>query len=150
MIMLPITTENYMNKRIVELIFELKLVCQSKESYIRDELQLSPSEYRGLLSIKPGEIKSCLQLAELMGLSKSRGSRVIDKLIEHGYLKEAKRDKDKRVYNVTLTQKGQNAIKKINSIMNECERSILKNVPAEELQNFTKTLHKISEIIKPA
>jgi DNA-binding MarR family transcriptional regulator len=139
-----------MNKGIVNLIFELKFTCQAKEESIREELKLSPSEYRGLLSISPGEIKSCMQMSNMMGLSKSRGSRVIDKLIEHGYLTEAEADSDKRVYNVKLTLKGQNAIKRINAVMSECERAILKNVPAEELQKFTKTLHKISEIVKPA
>lgn len=138
-----------MNKGIVELIFELKFTCQAKEESIREELKLSPSEYRGLLSINPGEVKSCMQMSNMMGLSKSRGSRVIDKLIENGYLTEAKGEDDKRIYNVKLTSKGQNAIKRINAVMSECERAILKNVPADELHNFTKTLHKISEIITP-
>lgn len=138
-----------MNKGIVELIFELKFTCQAKEESIREELKLSPSEYRGLFSINPGEVKSCMQMSEMMGLSKSRGSRVIDKLIEHGYLTEAKGDDDKRIYNVKLTVKGQNAIKRINAVMSECERAILKNVPADELHSFTKTLHRISEIISP-
>ncbi len=138
-----------MNKGIVELIFELKFTCQAKEESIREELKLSPSEYRGLLSIYPGEVKSCMQMSEMMGLSKSRGSRVIDKLIENGYLTEAKGDDDKRIYNVKLTVKGQNAIKRINAVMSECERAILKNVPSDELYSFTKTLHRISEIISP-
>jgi len=136
-----------MNKRIVELIFELKLSCLAKEESIREELELSPAEYRGLISIQPGEIVSCMQLSGDMGLSKSRGSRVIDKLIENGYLKEAKSGGDKRVYNVTLSAKGLNAVKKINRLMGECESAILKNVPKDELSTFTKTLHKISGIL---
>ncbi|MEO8513747.1 MAG: MarR family winged helix-turn-helix transcriptional regulator [Ignavibacteria bacterium] len=138
-----------MNKSIVELIFELKFTCMSKEESIREELKLSPSEYRGLLSINPGVIASCMQMSNTMGLSKSRGSRVIDKLIDSGYLKEAKNDGDQRVFNVKLTAKGLNAIKKINSVMSDCESAILKNIPPGELQLFTKTLHRISEIISP-
>jgi DNA-binding MarR family transcriptional regulator len=138
-----------MNKSIVELIFELKFTCMSKEESIREELKLSPSEYRGLLSINPGEVASCMQMSNTMGLSKSRGSRVIDKLIESGYLKEAKNDGDQRIFNVKLTSKGLNAIKRINSVMSECEHAILKNIPADELHSFTKTLHKISGIISP-
>jgi len=136
-----------MNKRIVELIFELKLTCLAKEESIRAELKLSPAEYRGLISIQPGEVVSCMQLSGDMGLSKSRGSRVIDKLIENGYLKEAKSGGDKRVFNVTLSAKGLNAIKKINRLMGECESAILKNVPKDELSSFTRTLHKITGIL---
>ena len=138
-----------MNKSIVELIFELKFTCMSKEESIREGLKLSPSEYRGLLSINPGEIVSCMQMSSTMGLSKSRGSRVIDKLIDNGFLKEAKNDGDQRIFNVKLTPKGLSAIKKINSVMSECESAILKNIPQGELQTFTKTLHRISEIISP-
>ncbi len=138
-----------MNKSIVELIFELKFTCQSKEESIREDLKLSPSEYRGLLSINPGEIVSCMQMSNTMGLSKSRGSRVIDKLIESGFLKEAENDGDRRVFNVKLTTKGINAIKRINLEMGECEKAILKAIPSGELHTFTKTLHKISEIISP-
>jgi DNA-binding MarR family transcriptional regulator len=84
-----------------------------------------------------------------MGLSKSRGSRVIDKLIASGYLKEAKNNGDQRIFNVKLTPKGLIAIKRINSVMSDCENAILKNIPPAELQTFTKTLHRISEIIRP-
>lgn len=136
-----------MNKRIVELIFELKLTCLAKEESIREKLKLSPSEYIGLLSISPGDVVNCMQFSRSMGLSKSRGSRVIDKLIENGYLKEAKSGGDKRVFNVTLSAKGLNAIKKINRLMGECESAILKNVPKDELSSFTRTLHKITGIL---
>ena len=101
------------------------------------------------LKILPGRVFSCMQLSDEMGLSKSRGSRVIDKLIDNGYVKEAVHSDDKRVFNVTLSQKGLNAIKKINSVMNECELAILKNIPESELKVFTQTLHKITEIVKP-
>ncbi len=138
-----------MNRSIVELIFELKFTCMSKEESIREELNLSPSEYRGLLSINPGEVASCMQMSNTMGLSKSRGSRVIDKLIASGYLKEAKNDGDQRIFNVKLSPKGLIAIKKINSVMSDCENAILKNIPSGELKTFTKTLRKISEIISP-
>ncbi len=145
--MLPIAT-NKMNNNIVKIIFDLKQTCLIKEERIINELKLSPSEYRGLLSVNPGEVVSCMQISNTMGLSKSRGSRVIDKLIDNGFLKEAKIQGDKRVFNVKLTLKGISAVKNINSIMKECENAILKNISSAELAAFTKTLHKISEILR--
>ncbi len=138
-----------MNRSIVEMIFELKFACLSKEESIREKLDLSPAEYRGILSMQPGRAVSCMQLSKVMGLSKSRGSRVVDKLINNGYLKAAKGDEDKRVFNVMLTKSGEKALGEINVLMQECERAILKNVPKGELKTFTQTLHKISEIVKP-
>jgi DNA-binding MarR family transcriptional regulator len=138
-----------MNRSIVEMIFELKFACMSKEESIREKLDISPAEYRGILSLQPGKAVSCMQLSNAMGLSKSRGSRVVDKLIANGYLKEAKKVDDKRVFNIMLTKAGEKALKEINVLMKECETAILKNVPKAELKSFTLTLHKISEIVKP-
>ena len=138
-----------MDKSIVEMIFELKFACMSKEESIREKLDISPAEYRGILSLRPGKVVSCMQLSNAMGLSKSRGSRVVDKLIASGYLKEAKKVDDKRVFNIMLTKAGEKALREINILMKECETAILKNVPKAELKSFTHTLHKISEIVKP-
>ena len=138
-----------MSKSIVKMIFELKFACLSKEESIREKLKLSPAEYRGILSLQPGKIVSCMRLSSAMGLSKSRGSRVVDKLIKNGYLKEAKKEDDKRVFNVKLTRSGEKALKEITILMKECESAILKNVPKSELKTFTQTLHKISEIVRP-
>lgn len=138
-----------MDKSIVEMIFELKFACLSKEESIRDKLGLSPAEYRGIISLQPGEVVSCMRLSNAMGLSKSRGSRVVDKLIKNGYLKEAKKEEDKRIFNVKLTKSGEKALKEISIVMKECESAILKNVPKSELKTFTQTLHKISGIVKP-
>ena len=138
-----------MSDSLINLVFELKIACMAKEENIRGKLKLSPAEYRGILSMKPGEVISCMKLSKAMGLSKSRGSRVVDKLIDNGFLKEAKKNSDKRVFNVKLTGKGIKALIKINSIMQECESTILKNLPKSELKSFTHTLHKISEIVKP-
>lgn len=138
-----------MDKSVVEMIFELKLACLSKEESIRERLGLSPAEYRGILSMQPGRAISCMQLSKAMGLSKSRGSRVVDKLITNGYLKEAKQETDKRVFNVKLTSSGEKALEEISIVMKECESAILKDVPKNELKAFTQTLRKISEIVRP-
>ncbi len=138
-----------MDKSVVEMIFELKLACLSKEESIRERLGLSPAEYRGILSLQPGKAVSCMKLSNAMGLSKSRGSRVVDKLITNGYLKEARKEFDKRVFNVKLTSSGEKVLKEISLVMKECESAILKDVPKNELKAFTQTLRKISEIVRP-
>ncbi|MBZ0202964.1 MAG: MarR family transcriptional regulator [Ignavibacteria bacterium] len=138
-----------MNRSIVELIFELKFACLAKEESIREKLDISPAEYRGIISMQPGKAVSCMELSAAMGLSRSRGSRVVDKLIKNGFLKEAEKSDDKRVFNVILTKAGRKALREINHVMKDCESAILKDLPEKELKSFTLTLHKISEIVKP-
>jgi len=119
----------------------------AKEEKIIKELGLSPAEYRGILSIVPGSEIPCNILSRKMGLSVSRGSRVIDKLINNGYLKEFRSKSDQRVTNLELTLKGIKTQRKIHNLLEDCEQTILKNMTEHELEAFTASLTKISDIL---
>ena len=136
-----------MKKSVINLIFGLKYSCIAKEEKIIRELMLSPAEYRGILSIVPGSEIPCNILSRKMGLSVSRGSRVIDKLINNGYLKENQSKTDQRVTNVELTAKGIKTQRKIHNMLDDCEQMILKNMSETELESFTSSLTKISDIL---
>jgi len=136
-----------MKKNVISMIFDLKFSCLAKEEKIISELGLSPAEYRGILSIVPGSEIPCNILSRKMGLSVSRGSRVIDKLINNGYLKENQSKTDQRVINVELTSKGIKTQRKIHNLLEDCEQMILKNMSETEIESFTASLSKISDII---
>jgi DNA-binding MarR family transcriptional regulator len=136
-----------MKKSIIDLIFQLKSSCLAKEDKIREELRLSPAEFRGLLSMFPGSEIPCNILTKKMGLSVSRGSRIIDKLVKNGYLKENKNDKDGRITKITLTSKGITNQKKIHKILEDCENTILTRVSRSELSILENSLIKLSDIL---
>jgi DNA-binding MarR family transcriptional regulator len=136
-----------MNKNVIDVIFALKSKCCSKEDKIREELKLSPAEFKGLLSIEPGVIVSCKVLSQKMGLSVSRGSRVIEKLMKSGYMEEVKTNGDRRVVNITLTKKGINTQKKIMKILQDCEHKILKNFSKPELESLITSLVKVNKVL---
>lgn len=136
-----------MNKSVINLIFDLKYSCMAKEEKIIRDLNLSPAEYRGILAIVPGSEAQCNILAKKMGLSVSRGSRVINKLINNGYLKEIKSGVDQRVMKVGLTPKGIRTQRKIHNLLEDCEQVILKNLSAVEIESFSASLSKISDIL---
>ena len=136
-----------MKKSVISLIFELKYRCLEKEEKIINELQLSPAEYRAILSLVPGSVVPCSILSKKMGLSVSRGSRVIDKLLNNGYLQEKQSEKDQRVTNVELTPFGVKIQRKIHNLLEDCEHMILKSMSAPELENLTHSLTRISEIL---
>jgi DNA-binding MarR family transcriptional regulator len=136
-----------MNKNVIEVIFALKSKCCSKEEKIREELKISPAEFKGLMSIEPGVIVPCKVLSQKMGLSVSRGSRVIEKLMKSGFLEEVKTSGDRRVMNVTLSKKGINTQKKISKNFQECEHKILKNLTKPELELLITSLIKVNEVL---
>ncbi|MBL8007581.1 MAG: winged helix DNA-binding protein [Ignavibacteria bacterium] len=134
-----------MKQSIVNLIFQLKSVCLSKEENIREELGLSPAEFRGIITLVPDSEVNGSILSRKMGLSVSRGSRVIDKLIENGYLKYSRSSEDKRAITVSLTDKGISVQRRINQIFDECEKSIMKKMSSDEIEIFRNSLSKIGE-----
>jgi len=136
-----------MKKTVIDVIFTLKSKCCSKEDKIREELNVSPAEFKGLMSIEPGMIVPCKILAQKMGLSVSRGSRVIEKLMKSGFLEEVKTSGDRRVMNVTLARKGINTQKRILKILQDCEHKILKNFSKPELESLIASLIKVNEVL---
>ncbi|MFA5403919.1 MAG: hypothetical protein WC358_03185 [Ignavibacteria bacterium] len=136
-----------MNKNIIDIIFALKTKCCSKEDKIREELKLSPAEFKGLKCIEPGVIVPCKVLSQKMGLSVSRGSRVIEKLMNSGYMEEVKTHGDRRVMNVTLAKKGIIIQRKIMKIFQDCEHKILKNFSKPELESLISSLIKVKEVL---
>jgi DNA-binding MarR family transcriptional regulator len=136
-----------MNKNVIEVIFALKTGCCSKEDRIREELKLSPAEFKGIMSVEPGVIVPCKILSQKMGLSVSRGSRVIEKLMKNKYIEEVKTSGDRRVVNVTLAKKGINTQRKIMKILQDCEHKILKNFSKTELESLIASLIKVNEVL---
>ena len=136
-----------MNKRIIDFIFEMKSGCSEKELNIREKLKLSPAEFRGILVLSPKVIISCKVLAKKMGLSVSRGSRVVEKLMKNGYLKEENNPEDRRVLNVTLAKKGIKTREKISEMLDECENAIYKKMSKSELETLVISLAKINDVL---
>ncbi|MGD9347679.1 MAG: MarR family transcriptional regulator, partial [Candidatus Aminicenantes bacterium] len=74
------------DEQLVDILSELRKKCSDNEERIRISLDLSEAEYNGLLCLNNDEKVTCQEFSERMGLSVSRGSRVIDMLFEKGYL----------------------------------------------------------------
>jgi DNA-binding MarR family transcriptional regulator len=135
-----------MAERIFDIITNLKKKCLDKEESIQKEYLLSPAEYNGLLSVIPDEIYSCNQFSKKLGLSVSRSSRVLEKLIRNGYLKGIINDEDRRVLKVSLTEKGIITRNKINKRLEECEKDIISKLQKSELYLLESTLNKLSDV----
>jgi DNA-binding MarR family transcriptional regulator len=134
--------------RIIDLVIALKHSCMTKEDSIREEFVLSPAEYRGILSINPGEVVKGSELSEKMGLSVSRGSRVIEKLTQKGYLKRTGDSNDRRCLTIALADKGQKVKIKIDKMLEQCEREFQSKIPKTEMKSFINSLDKLTSILE--
>lgn len=135
-----------MEEKIFDIVTNLKNKCLEREERIQKEYLLSPAEYNGLISVEPEVIYSCNELSKKLGLSTSRSSRVLERLIKNGYFKGVKFKEDRRVMKVTLTDKGKTIQKKIYRKLEECEKEITSKLQKSELLLLGNTLNKLSEI----
>jgi DNA-binding MarR family transcriptional regulator len=134
--------------RIIDLVIALKHSCLVKEDSIREEFSLSPAEYRGILSINQGEAVKGIELSEKMGLSVSRGSRVIEKLTKKGYLKRTGNSNDRRCLTIALADKGLKVKNKIDKMLDQCEQEFESRIPKSEIKSFINSLDKLTAILQ--
>jgi len=134
--------------KILEAITLLKNSCVLNDERIRNEIKLSPAEFNGIMSLENDEKITCQALSGKMGLSVSRGSRVISKLLEKGYFRDEQLEKDKRCSMISLSKEGVKAKQKINDILESCENKITSKLNEKEIEEMKKCLQKLIELMR--
>jgi len=135
-----------MEEKLIDLIIELKKGCMEDEKQIRTLCNVSLTEYKALLEIKTTEIITCNVLSEKMGLSISRGSRIIDSLVRKGYLLRTINPEDRRSFVLSLSSKGIKIRKQIEQERNNCEYRLRKNLSVREVGLIKEGLELIAKV----
>lgn len=135
------------NESLIDLLYGLKARCVITELDIMTETGLSPAEYNGLAAMEPGEMVCGSTVSQKMNLSPSRASRVIDKMVQHGYIHRETDTVDRRKCNITLADKGLEVKKKIKKLRTSCEARLRKHLSEQEIQDFSQTLKKIVAVM---
>ena len=129
-----------MTERIIDLIVKLKKKCALKEEDIQQEYDLSQTEYRGVVIINSGEKLTCSEFSQRMGLSPSRGSRIIEKMFEKGLINYENVPGDRRAHCVSLTAKGRKVKRKVELKKDECEQAIREHYTEQQVGELRETL----------
>jgi len=138
--------DNKMEEKLIDLIIELKKGCMEDEKQIRTLCNVSLAEYKAILEIKTTEIITCNVLSEKMGLSISRGSRIIDSLVRKGYLLRTINPEDRRSFVLSLSSKGIKIRKQIEQERNNCEYRLRKNLSVREVGLIKEGLELIAKV----
>ena len=129
-----------MNDRIIDLIVELKKKCAVKEEDIQQEFDLSQAEYRGVVTIDADEKIACSEFSQRMNLSPSRGSRIIEKMIDKGFINYGNVPSDRRTHLISLTPKGRRVKRKVDQKKDECEQAIRDHYSDTQIDALKKSL----------
>jgi len=138
--------DNKMEKKLVDLILELKKGCMEDEKQIRTLCSVSLAEYKAVMEIKTTERITCNVLSKKMGLSLSRGSRIIDGLVRKKYLIRTTNPEDRRSFVLSLSSKGVKIKEDIERERNNCEKRIREKLSTKEFDLIKEGLELVTKI----
>ena len=125
------------------MIYELKKKCSQADQQLMLDLKISQSELLFFSALDNCQVISSPELARNMGLSLSRISRIVDKLVVNGYLDRNTDTTDRRTIRLCLTAKGKAIRNKIDKSRNECEERLLEIIPSSDIRQFEKLFSEI-------
>jgi len=84
-------------------------------------------------------------LAETLNIDKATSARAIKKLEEQGYVTRKRDEKDRRNYNIYLTEKAKKLQPTIKTILQQWTEQLLQDITKKEEQYLFTILEKISK-----
>lgn len=118
---------------------EMKL----KENNLED---LIPSHGNILTALYENDEKLTMkQIAEIIGKDKSTITPLVNKLVDLGYIKKEKKELDKRVTYIILTERGKEIETKFNAISKEVSMTAYNGFSAEEKEIFLDLLKRLNK-----
>lgn len=128
---------------IMGIVYEMKKKCANVDQRLMDELNLSQSEYLFFSSLDNCQVINSNELSRSMGLSASRVSRVVEKLVVNGFLDRNPDSSDRRAIILCLTSRGKEIKAMIDRGRLKCEEQLLQVIPAEEVEKLREIIGKI-------
>ena len=133
--------------RLRYLIKEISRRCGKQDDELCNGIGLNVSESNVISSFgKKSEITSS-ELADNLDISNSRITRIIDGLIEKKLVKRNYSSEDRRIINLTLSEKGIEKSRLLENKFCKCYEGITRKVNNKDLINIIESLEKLLKIM---
>ena len=126
--------------KLINIIYFLSDKCSEHRKRHLEDLSLSKAEFNGLICMDKNQKITCKDFSERMGLSLSRGSRIIDRLVQKNYIQRIDSTSDRRCKMIYLTEKGKKARVQINDVIRKCEKKLTSSFSHDKLDRLKKDL----------
>ena len=130
------------------LTFNLLARCQEKEAHLAEQHNLLEAELKCLRLIGPEESLNNQDIAERMDLSPSRLTRIIDGLVRKGYIDREIDKEDRRNMKISLSNKGENLVNKINNAFIEIHKDILEGIDISQHESLLITMGNLQSAVE--
>lgn len=129
-------------------------------SYLRSLKRLIDKEFKKVLSCSKMSLEeSCVlielkeknqsvtELSKALCIDKSNLSRILNNLIEKGFVKAKILNNDKRKKFLILTRRGEKKLESINKKCDSLYKKLFENIPEEKLTKIIESISLISEFL---
>lgn len=111
-------------------------------------IDLTYAQANVLLQLKVAISLSQDDLCKRLLLDKARVSRLVKQLEEKDYINKNISTIDRRIFEISITDKGMMTIEDILEMLDECNEFILKGLSENEVNQLIMTLDKLVENVK--
>lgn len=133
---------NEYQKAAVNLIYTFNWVCERQKKWF-DQYDITSQQFNILRILRgAGEPLSTLKIRQRMLDKMSDTSRIVDRLILKELVQKITCQSDKRLVDVTITEKGQQLLEEMDDKQDELD-SVLKNLSEAELSTLNVLLDKL-------
>ena len=122
-----------------------QLKCASSERLLK--LGVSMAQLHIMYTLQRTGEMTMSQLADVLNVSLSNATGLIDRLEERGYIARDRVPSDRRVVVVRVTVEGQQMLGEADALSDELFRSVLDRLPASQLRGVAKAIAALREAV---
>lgn len=132
--------ENNRVKALLNIIYTANWITSCQNEFFKD-YGISPQQYNILRILRGAEEPLNVQTIKDRMLERSpNATRLMDKLCAKGYIERLPSDHDRRVVKIAITKLG---LELLNSIPNDFNRNLLKNLNEAEAEQLSNLLDQM-------
>ncbi len=135
-------------ERLANLTFSLLARCQEKEAWLAKEHGLFQAEFKCLRLFGSDESLNNTQISKRMKLSPSRLTRIIDTLVQKGYMKREIEQYDRRNMKVFLSRRGKLLTNTLNKAFVDIHIEILKDIDISQHESLIIAMENLNLAIE--
>jgi DNA-binding MarR family transcriptional regulator len=122
-----------------------QLKCASSERLLR--LGVSMAQLHIMFTLQRSGEMTMSQLAEVLNVSLSNATGLIDRLEERGYIARERVSTDRRVVLVRVTPAGEQMLDEVDALSDALLRSVLGRLPAPQLKVVARAIAALREAV---
>ncbi|MBT8386011.1 MAG: MarR family transcriptional regulator [Ignavibacteria bacterium] len=139
---------NNTGKSLADLTFNLLPKCQEKEARLAEEHGLYQAEFKCLRLFGSDENLNNKEIAKRMNLSPSRLTRIIDGLVQKGYMKREIDHTDRRNMRVSLSKRGKTLTHNLAKAFVDIHSEILQDIDAPQHKSLIVAMDNLNRAIE--